>query len=160
MASPLPPLSLKEKAHLNKSPEFAKLAIYAQSYWTLYLNADQRYLGRSYLWLNSKHRDFHQLDELSANEQHELFQLMRRFRKCVERLWRADSINCAWLGNEAGKHRGHGHMHLIPRYATPPKFLSRSFPDERYGKNYQPYTKLILEDADLFRIRDAIKAAW
>jgi diadenosine tetraphosphate (Ap4A) HIT family hydrolase len=50
-------------------------------------------------------------------------------------------MNYAWLGNLFHEHGGHGHMHVIPRYAVVREFLGAEFKDERYGDNYVPYQK-------------------
>ena len=47
------------------------------------------------------------------------------------------------LGNLFHEHNGHGHMHIIPRYAgmpRPPSFMGIWFEDDRWGQDYTPET--------------------
>ncbi len=154
----LGPISNDEYHRLcDKDTRFEAFEIWDGNIWRLYLNEDQRYLGRSYVWLSSRHVDFHQLAHITPGEWEELQMIMRTFRSAVLSLWDADLINCAWLGNEYAKHRGHGHMHLVPRYHRVPTFEGREYPDERFGSDYKPYKRLKLPEQELLSIVDAVR---
>ncbi|HYD93061.1 MAG TPA: hypothetical protein VEB18_01215 [Candidatus Paceibacterota bacterium] len=154
----LAPLTPEEHRELLDSSKFRHLVICEYGPWRLYLAADQRYLGRAYAWLAARHEDFHRLEDLYTEESEKLQDLMARYSAAVKTLWGSDFVNYAWLGNEFHLHRGHGHMHLIPRYEAAPEFGGRAFPDYRFGKNYAPYEKYEPPEELLFAIRDALKA--
>lgn len=143
------PLCADNSAH-------TKYKIYEGRNWRLQIHRDQRYLGRSVVWLTSRHVSNMPLESLSTGELQELFGIMRKFRVALNRLWKPELINACWLGNNVHEHDGHGHMHLIPRYRTPPQYMGGIFRDERWGRNYAPYEPFRLRDADLFAIRDVI----
>ncbi len=49
------------------------------------------------------------------------------------------------LGNFFHEHGGHGHLHIVPRYAPHAKplvFMNMVFEDDRWGKNYTPETPM------------------
>jgi diadenosine tetraphosphate (Ap4A) HIT family hydrolase len=125
-------------------------------YWAVYLYEDQRYLGRAYAWL-VRQGEMQDLFDLYPQEEFELFRIGKSYRRAVGNLWKPDMWNHAWLGNEVEAHAGHGHMHLIPRYASTRTFCGIEFNDERWGKNYAPYRKHKLQCAAHGAIRDAIK---
>ena len=55
--------------------------------------------------------------------------------------WKPDHMNNLMLGNFVHEHEGHGHMHIIPRYAFRKiVFMGATFDDDRWGKNYAPAT--------------------
>ncbi|HEX5774456.1 MAG TPA: hypothetical protein VFY28_00625 [Candidatus Paceibacterota bacterium] len=158
MDSLLAPITEAEVARLTGGdPRYEDLVIYDGLSWKLYLNEDQRYLGRAYVWLKSCHRDFHQLGDLNPDDLEELMRILRTYHATVRDLWNADTLNYGWLGNEYHMHRGHGHMHVVPRYAAPPEFGGREYPDERWGQDYKPYDKLKLPRNELLSITDELK---
>lgn len=146
---------------LEEDPRFAPYSLLKGGNWRMYLNSgDQRYLGRSYLWLCSRHVDRMLFHDLSPLERNELFNLSRRFWKALNALgWAPSLLNECWLGNEVSVHGGHGHLHLIPRYEAPPVFRGRSFPDHQWGRNYAPHEKLVLPYEEVLLIRDALRDA-
>lgn len=152
-----PPTAEQLEVLTAGAPEFAHLIIKEYQSWRLYLNADQRYFGRSYVWLTSRHVDMHQLTDLTRAEAQELFSIMRAFGKIACSRLLAATVNACWLGNEVRTHRGHGHMHLIPRYIGKLEFNKRRFIDERFGRNYAPYEKLILPHDELLDIKGWIQ---
>lgn len=156
----LEPATEEELLKLINDPAYEDLVIWKGNLWTLYLNAEQRYLGRSYVWFTGEHLDFHQLHELMPHEWQELQLIMRAYRATVGHLWNADMVNCSWLGNEFVSHRGHGHMHLVPRYRKPPSHDGIEYPDERFGSDYKPYQKLKLEKEALEPIVIALQRAF
>jgi diadenosine tetraphosphate (Ap4A) HIT family hydrolase len=161
------PVSPEERDRLKRDPEFDRYLIGIIGAWSLYLNRDQRYLGRSYAWWQGgSHMDLMDLSDLTGRESKALLtEIAPRFKGAVKALWGATHVNYAWLGNEVNVHRGHGHMHLIPRYfdtvptAFPDKVYARKFPDPNVGRNYAPYDRLVLDDAQLDLIKDELRGA-
>ena len=140
-------------------PDYSEWKIKDYQYWTLFLHADsQRYLGHSYAWLR-RAGGMQRLSYLTHEEQYELSVfVLRGYEAVLDRLlWRPDHMNYAWLGNEFDVHKGHGHMHLIPRYERPVLFAGLEFRDDQWGKHYEPYPKLRLPQNTLFMIRDALR---
>lgn len=158
MTFPLAPVSPEEAERLCLSEEYTPLRVTTVWYpWALYLHQDQRYLGRCYAWLESRHVDLHSFGSLNAQERGVFFELLRAYEKAVTALWDPALINCAWLGNEIESHRGHGHMHFIPRYAVAPSWNGRTFEDRQFGRNYAPYKKRRLSAPELSRLRQTLE---
>ena len=125
--------------------------------WTLYLSAEQYYLGRCYVWLK-RFGKMQRITDLTHNEWIELFDsVLPAYEGALDRLWMPGHMNYAWLGNEFIEHNGHGHMHLIPRYGRPVHFAGHEFRDDRWGKNYAPYPRLLLSTEKLILIRETLK---
>lgn len=119
------------------SPEYVPQIIKEYQYWTLSLNADQRYLGRAYVWL-VREGGMQGFSEITDEEMSELRIVMREYERAMRELWNPDFMNYAWLANLFAEHGGHGHLHLIPRYEKPRTFEGVGFVDGRWGKNYTP----------------------
>jgi diadenosine tetraphosphate (Ap4A) HIT family hydrolase len=155
----LPPLTKEIERDLLESPKFARFLIFDYRPWSLFLFRDQRYLGRAYAWLTSRHVDLHPYTDLDRDERENLEDLISIYGDAVRKLWKPDLINLAWFGNEIHLHRGHGHMHFIPRYNDTPTFDGVSFPDRHFGRNYAPYDKYEPCEERLMKIRDAFREA-
>lgn len=158
MAMQFPPLTFEQERELLRSEEFDYVKVERFTSWTMYINPNQYHLGRAYLWLNTRHVDFHPREELTDYEEHELKVLMKFHRRVVTHLWRPDLIEAVWVGDGYEKHRGHGHLHLIPRYAMPPKILDFGrpwlvFSDEEFGRNFSVEKERLLESRQLEHIR-------
>lgn len=127
--------------------------------WKLFLSPHQQYLGRTYVWLTREGR-MQRLSKLTGSERDELFDVViPEFEYAALSLFRPNHMNYAWLGNEFHTHQGHGHLHLIPRYATPRMFNGMTFVDERWGQNYAPYSKKEYSPSMLLSIADALAEA-
>ncbi len=156
----LPPLTQeKEKRLVSGDPLYEHLLVRRFRYWSLYLNQDQRYLYRSYLWRSDGHIDLQARHTLKGWQKKELEQLVALFHKALQFRSKPDLINEGWYGNEVQVHRGHAHLHLIPRYHDPPELLGRAFPDPNFGKHYNPHEKLILDRQESDTIRDKLEIA-
>ena len=126
---------------LMGATDFERFRIKTYSYWELYLNGNQAYLGRSYVWLKREGKVG--LTSLTKYEHSELFQeILPKFEAACAAAFRFDRkidlMNYAWLCNEES-HGHHGYMHAIPRYKNPKVFNGEIFIDKRWGKNYAPY---------------------
>ncbi|MDB5237887.1 MAG: hypothetical protein JWM46_157 [Candidatus Kaiserbacteria bacterium] len=137
-------------------PEYIPQIIKEYGYWTLSIHDDQRYLGRSYLWL-VREGGMQRLSELTADEYAELKMIMTEYEAALKALWNPDHMNYSWLGNLIAEHGGHGHMHLIPRYKEDRVLRDITFNDGRWGKNCSPHEPYKIEQPVLFEIRDALK---
>ena len=136
---------------------YEELCIRKYPCWTVYLNANQSYLGSCYAWLN-REGGMQRFSDVSVEELFELHgSVLPAYEKAIDSLWKPSHMNYAWLGNHIYEHAGHGHLHLIPRYASPILFAGREFKDERWGQNYAPRPKPEPEDDILLLIRDALK---
>jgi diadenosine tetraphosphate (Ap4A) HIT family hydrolase len=157
----LPLISKKEKERLKPFPPpegFEHLHIRSYRLWTVFLAPDQYYLGRCYLWLN-RHEDMHNFTNLTEEELHHLCCVIGvRIKRALTKLWKPDLVNVCWLGNDFAVHRGHGHVHFIPRYARPKIFYGYTFHDARWGKNYAPFRKREYDSRLLSAIRDELKS--
>jgi len=135
---------------------FADLVLKEGPHWTLYLHQNQYYLGRAYAWL-VRPGQMQRLSRLPPEELTSLQALQQLYERALNQLWHPDHMNYAWLGNEFESHKGHGHMHLIPRYIRPVVFGEHTFTDERWGKNYAPYPVQIYSARLMFAIRDVLR---
>src|SRR3989344_926004 len=83
---------------------------------------------------------------LWSGELFELQYITREYEAALDRVgWKPDHINYAMLGNFFHEPAGHGHMHIVPRYAprpTPLTFMRTVFEDDRWGKHYAPATPM------------------
>ena len=137
--------------------EFERLKLKGYLHWTLYLNANQSYLGSAYAWLN-RPGEMQRLSQLMWFEMDELFEhVLPQYEKALERFSGPDHVNYAWLGNNFEQHGGHGHMHLVPRYETERRFVGLAFFDVRWGKNYAPRSEWQGSEEVLLKIRDGLR---
>jgi diadenosine tetraphosphate (Ap4A) HIT family hydrolase len=140
------------------SPEYDKYIIKRYTYWQLVVSERHYYLGRCIAWL-LREGNMQRLSSLTGDERDELWNLvLPEHEKTVEKLWKPDHMNYAWLGNDFHIHKGHGHFHLIPRYKSSRDFCGRTFVDEKWGKNYAPTPEADISEGIIFAVRDALKA--
>lgn len=152
----LPEAEPGEIERLERNPGYAWLRLHSDGAWGLFLHLDQRYLGRAYVWHN-RHTDMARFMGLSLCEMLKLQEVASLYERTLERLWQPDHINYAWLGNEFASHRGHGHLHIIPRYVSERVFDGRTYLDENWGRNYAPYQPRRALAYELCGIRDALR---
>jgi diadenosine tetraphosphate (Ap4A) HIT family hydrolase len=83
--------------------------------------------------------------------------VLPEYEAAMQELWQPDHMNYTWLGNLFHLHKGHGHMHLIPRYKDPRTFAGMDFADTRWGNNYVPYPQEAAPMDVRLAIRDALR---
>ena len=93
-------------------------------HWFLYLNHEQRFLGRCLLILKAHKVDESELTNEEILEKHKIYCF---WREAIDKAFRPDKINQAQLGNEEHIHRGHIHWHFVPRYRRPIYFAGVEF---------------------------------
>jgi len=131
---------MKEEA-IHDDSYYEQFVIKQYKHWTLQLEEKQRYLGQAVAWLE-REGDMQRLSSLTGSERDELWEkVLPDYEAALQNLWRPDHLNYAWLGNFFHMHKGHGHLHLIPRYENPRTFEDREFIDNRWGQNYVPYSQ-------------------
>lgn len=136
---------------------YAKWKIKDFEFWTLYLyNKNQYYLGRSSAWLK-RAGEMQNIGSTTINEWIELRTVSIVYAGAIERLWGITFTNDSLLGNEFHQHRGHLHMHMIPRFSEPVLFAGHEFRDEQWGKDYKPCPDFVLPEDMLILIRDALR---
>jgi diadenosine tetraphosphate (Ap4A) HIT family hydrolase len=116
-------------------------------HWTLLLHERQRYLGRAVVWL-ARPGQMQRFSDLTHDELLELQTIIREYEHALLEIgWNPDHVNYMMLGNFFHEHGGHGHMHIVPRYApraTPLAFDGTVFCDDKWGKNCTPETPFVL----------------
>lgn len=141
----------------NKPDPYEKWKIKDFEFWTLYLyTKNPYYLGRSYAWLR-RAGDMQVIGSTMTDEWIELRTVSIVFARAIERLWQIHFTNDSLLGNEFHIHRGHLHMHMIPRFPEPILLAGHMFRDEQWGKDYKPCPDLVLPEETLLLIRDALR---
>jgi diadenosine tetraphosphate (Ap4A) HIT family hydrolase len=111
--------------------EYVKYLIGDYKYWSVYVHANQGYLGRCYVWC--KREDALDLPDANDVEQRELFVILGKLEEVISKEFDADMLNYAFLGNETH----HLHGHVIPRYSKPREFEGHVFTDSNWGHNYK-----------------------
>ncbi len=112
---------------------------------TLILNDDQFIEGTCVL--ESK-RHVTEIFDLGPEDQQTLTDELARCARALKRVFHADKINYAFLGNKVP----HMHWHLIPRHVTDPVW-----PEAIWSKPHAPKR---LEQAEYRRIIDAIRSSF
>jgi diadenosine tetraphosphate (Ap4A) HIT family hydrolase len=119
--------------------------------WTLAVNRNQNLLGKCMVVLR---RPCTAVTELEADEWAALRDELRRLVPALERLFRPDQVNHAFLMNEEAQ----VHLHVVPRYAGPRLWRGRSFADEHWGRVFGGEPR-ILPLGELQQLADDIRAA-
>jgi diadenosine tetraphosphate (Ap4A) HIT family hydrolase len=94
--------------------------------WTLAVNRNQHLLGQTMLVLR---RPCTAVIDITPDEWTSLRDELRRLVPALERLFRPDQFNFAFLMNLDAQ----VHLHVVPRYATPRRWHDRTFTDEHWG---------------------------
>lgn len=130
-----------KEAVVHDDAYYEQFVIKRYKHWTLQLEEQQRYLGQAVAWLE-REGDMQRLSSLTEPERNELWEkVLPDYETALQKLWQPDHLNYAWLGNFFHMHKGHGHLHLIPRYENSRTFEGKKFIDDRWGQNYVPYSQ-------------------
>jgi len=136
---------------------YAQFDIKRYAHWTLRVNENQAYLGRAIIWLK-REGDMQRLSSLTEEERKELWdKVLPEYEAALQELFKPDHMNYTWLGNLFHEHKGHGHMHLIPRYVSPREFEGMVFTDENWGHHYKIGEKKDVPLEVVFAMRDAFR---
>lgn len=132
--------------------DYKKLLIKEYKYWEVYLNENQCYLGKVYIW--AKRKDALDFFDMTKEEIEEYFKIGKELKTALKKLFNPDLYNYATLANVTP----HLHTHLIPRYSSIREFSGIIFKDERWGENYAPYNKEFkIPEEVLEKIRISLK---
>ncbi|MBP9669369.1 MAG: hypothetical protein KBE09_03700 [Candidatus Pacebacteria bacterium] len=148
--------ALSRAFHQISDYEHTTIAEY--EHWYLRIHLDQAYLGRSILWRKRKGNAVSPT-MLSQKERDEYFRVARNWETGIKRLWNPTRFNHAWLCNMTHEHGGHGHWHLIPRYAEVRRWHGQIFTDDNPLGNYAPYNARVVDRTLLDQLRDDIRGA-
>lgn len=126
-------LGIESLVSKKTGADFRDNLIKSYSFWFLLLNDDQRLIGRCYAWSRIP-GDLQDLALLPIEAVQELQLVMRNWSLAL-RLLEIGFIhpNYEWLGNEFQVHDGHGHLHMVPRYARPFTFLGEYCEDLNFS---------------------------
>ena len=114
--------------------DLSKSTIFEDTYWTVVLNKEQHYVGRSFIMLK---RHDENIFNLTAEERQELWGLAKKTKDVLTSLFHPDMFNYAFLMNVVR----HVHLHVYPRYKEKRVVYGETFEDGRFGQNYAPYKK-------------------
>ena len=123
--------------------------------WTLLIHDNQSYLGRAYVW-SMREAKIKRLSDISNEDRDELWRIIYKYKEALDTLWSPDHMNFEWRGNDFKGHGGHGHIHLIPRYASERRIDQRIFTDSEWGREYDHSRKWEPEQKGLFATPDKL----
>lgn len=127
-------------------------------FWTLLLHERQRYLGRAVVWL-ARAGDMQRFSGLLPEELLKLRDITQEYEAVLDKLgFKPDHMGYSMLGNEMHLHKGHGHMHVVPRYKGPREFKGVTFVDDRWGSNHSPEMHFDLEPGIRVALIETLKA--
>lgn len=152
------PATKEETALILNHPKYEPWVLATYDYWKVYLNIrDPSLFGRAYAWYTPEHIDRMQLYEIEREHLDELiYRIIPQHRLALGQFRRPLAINCEWQGNETDEHRGHGHMHLLPRYAGPVHFGQLVFTDPNPTRRHVP-RKMELSREQMLDIVDVLQ---
>ena len=134
--------------------DYERLLIEEYTHWEVYLNENQCYLGKCYIW--AKRENVIDFFDMTDDEKEEYFEIGIKLKLALGKIFRPDLYNYATLANVSP----HLHTHVIPRYSSPREFKGIVFTDKRWGQNYAPYDKEFkISEEILMQIKDSIKKA-
>lgn len=113
------------------SEDFSKYIVKEYQYWNLQLHHNQEYLGRLVVWC--KRNDAVDLTDATESEQKELFVVLQDAKELLNKAFKPDILNYAFLANKTR----HLHGHIVPRYKEKVVFSDVTFEDKLYGQNYR-----------------------
>lgn len=126
--------------------DYSEYIIKNYNNWILYLQPNQFYLGRCYLWY--AYDNPVDLFELDQNSLKELADITCEVKRALSKCFMPDMFNYASLNNITR----HLHFHVIPRYQRKVIFENFTFEDKNWGKNYSPYPNDFLLPPDIIKL--------
>jgi diadenosine tetraphosphate (Ap4A) HIT family hydrolase len=108
-------------------------------------------LGRTYVWC--KRDNALDLPDATEEEQEELFDILREVASVLNKAFKPDMLNYAFLGNVTH----HLHGHILPRYAKPVEFNGQTFVDKNWGHNYRTDPDFVTTPELLEAVKNRIK---
>lgn len=108
--------------------------------WTVFLNPDQYYLGRSVVVAKRKVGD---LADLTKDEWLDFANLVKNYEAALKKTFGATMFNWTCLMNDAYKNDPpvpQVHWHVRPRYIKPAVFEGIEFEDREFGHHYARHT--------------------
>jgi diadenosine tetraphosphate (Ap4A) HIT family hydrolase len=129
--------------------DFEKLLIKRGKYWDIKIHHSQNCIGKCLLWYKGGEND--DLLEISEEERKEFWELSKKVKNALSKLFRPDKFNYL----SAGMRTKHLHFHIIPRYKEKREFEGITFEDVDWGA-FAVANREIPEEL-LFAIRDAIR---
>lgn len=115
---------------MQSEASFERFVVKDYKHWTLFIHANQFILGRVYIW--AKRKDCLDFADITLEEREELFEVMKKVKVALSKLFQPDLFNWDALGN----YTHHMHLHVLPRYRTPRTFDGREFKDVSWGNRY------------------------
>lgn len=102
--------------------------VFETNYWRVVLDADQRFLGKSFVTL-LEHKE--SVSDLSSEEWRDLHTVMLRLEVSVKAAFGPSHFNWSCLMNNAvvAGQSTHVHWHMHPRYARSTEFAGEIFYD-------------------------------
>ena len=119
------------------------------THWRIAINRNQNLLGKLFIALR-RHEE--SVVELTPDEWAELHDDLRWAIDRLQRAFRPDHFNCAFLQNQDR----HAHLHVIPRYASVRTFSGREFADPDWPDHYRPGVEYLAPADEISAIADAI----
>ncbi len=115
------------------------------TYWTVIVSREQHTLGTLIFFLN---RHCLRFSAINKDELEELHKLQKTYEAVLDKHFSPDRYNYLQCGNYVE----HLHIHLIPRYREPRKFMKKQFEDANFGDSVRE-SKIIGEESLLNAIR-------
>ncbi len=130
--------------------DFSKNIVKEYTHWTIYVNQNQKHLGRCVVWC--KRENATDLADATKEEQQELFLVLHNLREAIKKAFQPDWFNYSFLGNVMP----HLHCHVTARYAKPKTFMGIEFTDISYGGPYDENLATAVPSDVLYVIRDML----
>ncbi len=132
--------------------------IFETTYWKIYLNPEQTYLGRCIVSL--KRRDCPDLRNLTSEELLDFLEVVKKLENACRQAFNATMFNWACLMNLSYQNtppNPHVHWHFRPRYNHPVIFSELEFTDPDFGQHYNRAAKREISDEVKKQIIDKIR---
>ena len=118
--------------------------IFETEYWRIVLAKDQRYLGRSVIYLKRPAGDLAHITQEELNDWHFV---LRTLENALTKSFGATVYNWSYLTNNLFRWKPYTplvHWHMRPRYNHPVVFVGIEFHDDAFGSHYERGNALIV----------------